>query len=77
VDYSLRFRAEYGERTWTTSYAHDLTAYIPSRRNWLEGGYEVAYLYEYMLPADRWAPDIEDRIAAAVGRLVRQVEAKK
>jgi len=76
VDYSLRFRADYGERTWTTSYAHDLTAYIPSRRNWLEGGYEVAYLHEYLLPADRWAPDVEDRIAGAVDRLVKQVGAK-
>ena len=73
VDYSLRFKAEYGERTWVTSYFADLTAYIPSRRNWDEGGYEVAYLHEYMLPADRWAPDIEERIAAAVARLVTQV----
>ena len=76
VDYSLRFRADYGEHTWTTSYAHDLTAYIPSRRNWLEGGYEVAYLHEYMLPADRWAPDVEERIAAAVERLIKQVASK-
>jgi hypothetical protein len=73
VDYSLRFKSEYGERTWVTSYFADLTAYIPSRRNWDEGGYEVAYLHEYMLPADRWAPDIEERIAAAVERLVTQV----
>ena len=76
VDYSLRFRADYGERTWTTSYAHDLTAYIPSRRNWLEGGYEVAYLHEYLLPADRWAGDVEERIAAAIERLVVQVGGK-
>ena len=74
VDYSLRFKSDYGERTWVSSYCHDLTAYIPSRRNWLEGGYEVAYLYEYQLPADRWAPDIEERIAAAVARLVQRVE---
>lgn len=73
VDYSLRFKAEYGEQTWVTSYFADLTAYIPSRRNWDEGGYEVAFLHEYMLPADRWAPDIEERIAAAVARLVTQV----
>lgn len=73
VDYSLRFKSEYGEQTWVTSYFADLTAYIPSRRNWDEGGYEVAFLHEYMLPADRWAPDIEERIAAAVARLVTQV----
>jgi hypothetical protein len=73
VDYAHRFRKKYGAATWVTAYAADLTAYIPSERNWREGGYEVAYLYEYMLPADRWARDVEDRIAAAVGRLVKKV----
>lgn len=74
VDYSLKFKKKYGARTWVTSYFADLTAYIPSERNWLEGGYEVAYLYEYMLPADRWARDVEDRIVAAVARLVNKVK---
>lgn len=73
VDYALRFKAEYGDKTWVTSYFADLTAYIPSRRNWDEGGYEVSYLYEYMLPADRWAPELEERIAAAVDRMVTAV----
>ncbi len=72
VDYSLRFKRVHGARTWVTSYFADLTAYIPSERNWLEGGYEVAYLYEYQLPADRWARGLEDRIAAAVARLVKK-----
>lgn len=36
VDYALRFKREFGERTWVTSYAHDLTGYIPSKRNWDE-----------------------------------------
>lgn len=76
VDYSLRFKSEYGDQTWVTSYSADLTAYIPSRRNWQEGGYEVSYLYEYMLPADRWAPDVEQRIAGAVQRLVGKVNAE-
>jgi hypothetical protein len=76
VDYSLRFRTTYGPRTWTTSYAADLTAYIPSERNWLEGGYEVAYLHEYQLPADRWARGLEEKIAAAVARMVKKTGAK-
>jgi hypothetical protein len=76
VDYSLRFKRTYGARTWVTSYFADLTAYIPSERNWLEGGYEVAYLYEYQLPADRWARGLEEKIAAAVGRLVKQTAPK-
>jgi len=73
VDYALRFKARYGQGTWVTSYFADLTAYIPSQRNWLEGGYEVANLYEYQLPADRWARDVEEYIAAAVARLVKKV----
>ncbi|MFO0845414.1 MAG: neutral/alkaline non-lysosomal ceramidase N-terminal domain-containing protein [Gemmataceae bacterium] len=73
VDYSLRFKRAHGERTWVSSYSHDLTAYIPSERNWAEGGYEVAYLHEYQLPADRWARGLEQKVADAVGRLVRRV----
>ncbi|MBC7853140.1 MAG: hypothetical protein IAF94_06870 [Pirellulaceae bacterium] len=73
VDYADRFRAEYGEGTWVTSYSADLIAYIPSRRNIIEGLYEGTNLYEYMHPADRWALDTEDRIAVAVGRLMKQV----
>ncbi len=56
-----------------TSYTQDLVAYIPSRRVWKEGGYEGAYLGEYGHPAQRWSPDIEDRIALAVGRLIDQL----
>jgi neutral ceramidase len=73
VGYSLRFKKEYGSGTWTTSYFADLTAYIPTYSNWLEGGYEVGYLHEYALPADRWARDLEERIAAGVARLTRNV----
>ncbi|MFO1019376.1 MAG: hypothetical protein U0903_01555 [Planctomycetales bacterium] len=74
VGYSLRFKQEYGPNTWVTSYFADLTAYIPTRKNWDEGGYEVAFLHEYMLPADKWAPDVEERIAAGVARLVKAVK---
>ncbi|MGI8982827.1 MAG: neutral/alkaline non-lysosomal ceramidase N-terminal domain-containing protein [Pirellulaceae bacterium] len=73
VDYADRFRSEYGEGTWVTSYSADLIAYIPSRRNIIEGLYEGTNLYEYMHPADRWALDTEDRIAVAVGRLMKKV----
>jgi neutral ceramidase len=74
VDYALRFKREFGPGTWVCGYADDQIAYIPSRRVWEEGGYEGgAYLYEYGRPAFRWSGDIEDRIAASVHRLVRQV----
>lgn len=71
VDYSLRFKREYGPGTWVCGYANDMAAYIPSRRVWEEGGYEGGpHLDEYGRPAWRWAGDVEDRIAAAVARVV-------
>lgn len=74
VDYALRFKREFGPGTWVCGYADDMIAYIPSRRVWEEGGYEGgARLYEYGRPALRWAGDIEQRIVAAVHRLVEQV----
>jgi len=74
VDYALRFKREFGPGTWVCGYADDMISYIPSRRVWDEGGYEGgSNLYEYGRPAFRWSGDIEDRIAAAVQKLVKQV----
>lgn len=74
VDYALRFKQEFGPGTWVCGYADDMISYIPSRRVWEEGGYEGgSNLYEYGRPALRWAGDIEDRIAASVHKLVKQV----
>ncbi len=74
VDYALRFKSEFGPGTWVCGYADDMISYIPSRRVWAEGGYEGGYrLYEYGRPAFRWSGDIEDRIAASVHKLVKQV----
>jgi hypothetical protein len=74
VDYALRFKHEFGPGTWVCGYADDMIAYIPSRRVWEEGGYEGgSNLYEYGRPAFRWAGDVEDRIAASVRKLVKQV----
>jgi hypothetical protein len=74
VDYSLRFKKDFGPDTWVGGYAHVLVAYIPSRRVYEEGGYEGgAFLYEYGLPAYRWAGDVETRVVDAVHRLVEKV----
>ena len=74
VDYALRFKQEFGPGTWVCGYTDDMISYIPSRRVWNEGGYEGgSNLYEYGRPAFRWAGDIEDRIAASVRKLVKQV----
>lgn len=74
VDYALRFKREFGEGTWVCGYADDMISYIPSRRVWEEGGYEGgSNLYEYGRPAFRWSGEIEDRIAASVHKLVKEV----
>ncbi len=74
VDYALRFKKEFGPGTWVFGYADDMIAYIPSRRVWEEGGYEGgSNLFEYGRPALRWSGDVEERIAASVQRLVKQV----
>ena len=74
VDYALRFKQEFGPGTWVCGYADDMISYIPSRSVWNEGGYEGgSNLYEYGRPAFRWADGIEDRIAASVHKLVKQV----
>jgi neutral ceramidase len=73
VDYSLRFKREFGPTTWVCGYANYMVAYIPSRRVWEEGGYEGGpHLDEYGHPAWRWAGDVEDRIAGAVHRVVER-----
>jgi neutral ceramidase len=75
VDYALRFKKAYGQGTWVCGYVDDMIAYIPSRRVWEEGGYEGgSNLYEYGRPAFRWGGDVEDRISAAVQKLVQQVQ---
>lgn len=74
VDYALRFKREFGSGTWVLGYVDDMISYIPSRRVWEEGGYEGgSNLFEYGRPALRWSGDIEDRIAATVHKLVKQV----
>ena len=76
VDYSLRFKREFGPMTWVCGYAKDMAAYIPSRRVWEEGGYEGGpHLDEYGRPAWRWKGDVEDRVAGAVHRVVKRTMA--
>lgn len=77
VDYALKFKREFGPGTWVCGYADDMISYIPSRRVWLEGGYEGgSNLYEYGRPAYRWGPNTETLISDTVDKLVKQVEHK-
>lgn len=78
VDYSLKFKARYGEGTWVTGYANDVMAYIPSHRVLLEGGYEgQSSMMVYGQPAERWADDVEDRVTAGVERVVSRLGDEK
>ncbi|MFK5923773.1 MAG: neutral/alkaline non-lysosomal ceramidase N-terminal domain-containing protein [Verrucomicrobiota bacterium] len=72
VDYSLRFKKEFGESpTWVTAYTNDVMAYIPSERVLEVGGYEggTSMVY-YGLPAP-WKPGIENLITDEVRRQVQ------
>lgn len=78
VDYALRLKGEFGERTWITAYANDVMAYIPSKRVLIEGGYEgQSSMMVYGLPTERWADDVEERVVQAVRRCVDQVAGQK
>ncbi|NUQ64106.1 MAG: neutral/alkaline non-lysosomal ceramidase N-terminal domain-containing protein [Pirellulales bacterium] len=74
VDYSLAFKAKYGAQTWVAGYSNDCMSYIPSERIWKEGRYESNAFFVYGVPADRWAPDIEQKLTAAVDRLVKGLQ---
>lgn len=75
VDYSLKFKKEFGPRTWVAGYCNDVMTYIPSLRVLKEGGYEGGgAMPVYGLPTMRWADDVEDLISTSVGRQVEQVK---
>jgi hypothetical protein len=74
VDYALLFKEKYGPQTWVAGYTNDCMAYVPSERIWNEGGYESNAFFVYGIPADRWAPDVQQKLTAAVDRLVKSLQ---
>ncbi len=75
VDYSLKFKARYGPRTWVAGFSHDLMCYIPTLRIQKEAfGQETGVLWAYALPANDWSRDVEDRVTQGVERLVEKVK---
>lgn len=71
VDYSTRFKLEYDRnRLWVSGYSNDVPCYIPSARILKEGGYEGCGAMVYYDQPNCFAPDVEDRIAAAVHELM-------
>jgi neutral ceramidase len=73
VDYSLRFKKEYGwEDVWVAGYSNDVFAYIPSLRVLKEGGYEGGgAMISYGQPGP-FAEPVEEIIASKVDELVRR-----
>jgi Neutral/alkaline non-lysosomal ceramidase, N-terminal len=77
VDYSLRFKRQYGfDNLWVAGYSNDVFAYIPSRRVLLEGGYEGGgAMLVYGQPAPfTWA--VEETIAEGVDKVVKRLRAQ-
>lgn len=84
VDYALKFKKEFGAKTWVAGYCNDVMTYIPSLRVLHEDvpplknprwGYEGCYAFTvYGLPAQRWAEDVEERLTQAAERLVKGME---
>jgi sugar lactone lactonase YvrE len=67
VDYSLRLKSEFDKtRLWVNAYSNDAPCYIPSKRVLEEGGYEGGGAMVYYDRPTRFAPDVEERIIAAV-----------
>ena len=73
VDYAIRLKSELrGPRTWVAGYAHDVMAYIPSRRVLTEGGYEGGGAMVYYGLPTVWAPEVEEAIVREVHRQAGQ-----
>jgi neutral ceramidase len=74
VDYALRVKREHpGEPIVVVGYSNGVMSYIPSRRVLREGGYEANDSMIYYGLAGPYADDVEDRIFAAIGRVLKQV----
>lgn len=74
VDYALMFKKRYGRQTWVAGYSNYVMGYVPSERVWKEGGYEANAFYVYGVAANRWAPDIQQKLTSAVDRLVQRLQ---
>jgi len=78
VDYALRMQREYrGEPVITAAYSNDVMSYIPSARVLREGGYEPVDSMAYYGLAGPYAGDVEDRVFAAIHRVMAKVGRKE
>jgi hypothetical protein len=71
VDYSLRFKRQYGfDSTWVAGYSNDIPAYIPSLRVLREGGYEGGDAMLYFGRPGVFGEAVEEIIAGEVAALI-------
>lgn len=69
--YSLRLKCELDRtRLWVAAYVNSMPTYLPSRRMFDEGGYEVDQVTNAIGLPDRLARDTEDRVVEAVRTIV-------
>ncbi len=76
VDYQLRAKREYPGPLIVAGYSNDVLSYIPSRRVLKEGGYEAVDSMIYYGKPGPYADDVEDRIFASIGRVMKRVGVK-
>ena len=76
VDYAIRAKREFGKGTnlIVAGYSNDVMCYIPSRRVLLEGGYEAVDSMIYYGQPGPFAEDVEDRVFAAIRRVMQRVK---
>jgi neutral ceramidase len=79
VDYSLRFKKEFGNQKgskpmlWFAGYSNDVSFYLPSLRVLKEGGYEGGGHMMYTQFTGPFQEDVEERTFAAIRKVVEQV----
>ena len=77
AEYGLRLKRELGGRgVWVNAYANAVPCYIPSRRMYPEGGYEVDASMDYYGWPARLAEGTEDLIVGTVRALAAEAAAK-
>ena len=82
MEYALRLKKEMGvERTWVSSYANEVPAYLPSEKVLKEGGYEAGWDTKVGKGISAWqmtrwptpfAEGVEDRVVEAVRALAEE-----
>lgn len=77
IDFALQFKKEFaGSLTWVAGYSNDMFGYVPTRRIQQEGGYEGGRAALWSAVPMPVAQTTEERVVAAVRRLVGRVGAR-